>query len=410
MALRLFRRPSRGALGGQRGSNGRIGGRVRIDRRTKDLARRIHPGNIAVINHDDLDLLAAESLIEHGVAAVVNAGRSITGRYPNIGPLMLVRSNIPLIDNVGAEVFVKLEEGDLVEIDGDKVLREGEVICSGTLMSEPEIKKRMDESRADLSRTVEAFAENTLEFIRREQALLLDSVRLPELDTKFRGRYALVVVRGYHYKQDLRALRGFVREMKPVVVAVDGAADACLAEGIKPDVIVGDVDSVSVESLQCGAEIVVHPQGDWRRRYESGETATDPPEVQTVRALGLDCKVITAPGMSEDMALLLAHERGAELVVAVGTHNSAMEMLDKGRRGMASTFLVRMRLGADLVDAKGVSRLYRTGVRPRDLWFLLAAAVLCIGVITAVMPPTRLFWQLFLSGMWDQIRQVVPGL
>jgi uncharacterized membrane-anchored protein len=404
MALRLFRRPSQGADGSV--LDGRIGGHARVDKRTKDLVRRVHPGNIAIIDHDDLDLLAAEGLIEHGVAAVINAGRSITGRYPNIGPLMLVRAGIPLIDNVGEEIFKHIEEGDLIELEGDKIYREGEPVASGTLMSEKEIKRCMDEARADLSRTVEAFAENTLEFVRKEQGLLLDSVKLPDLDTKFRGRYALVVVRGYHYKQDLRTLRGFVRDMKPVVVAVDGAADACLAEGIKPDVIVGDVDSVSVEALQCGAEIVVHPQGDWRRRFDAGEASDEAPEVQSVHALGLECKVITAPGMSEDMALLLAHERGAELVVAVGTHNSAMEMLDKGRRGMASTFLVRMRLGADLVDAKGVSRLYRSHVRTMDLWLLLAAAFVTMVIINAVLPVMRLFW----LGVWDQFQRIMPFL
>ncbi len=401
MALRLFRRssPSTGSL-----IEGRIGGRARVDRRTKDLVRRMHPGNIAVIDHEDLDLLAAEGLIEHGVAAVINAGRSITGRYPNIGPLMLVRAGIPLIDNVGKEVLDEISDGDLIEIEADKIFLDGDPIAAGTLMTEAEIKRCMDDARADLSRTVEAFAENTLEFVRKEQGLLLDSVKLPDLDTRFRGRYALVVVRGYHYKQDLRALQGFYRDMKPVVVAVDGAADACLAEGIKPDVIVGDVDSVSVEALQSGAEIVVHPQGEWRRRFDAGEDVGDPPEVQTIHALGLDCKVITAPGMSEDMALLLAHERGAELVVAVGTHNSAMEMLDKGRRGMASTFLVRMRLGADLVDAKGVSRLYRSHVAPRDLWLLFGAAFVTMVIVNATLPILRLFW----LGVWDQIQQLIP--
>ncbi len=403
MAIRLFRRP---LSADQASLNGRIGGRARLDRRTKDLVRRLHPGNVAIIDHEDLDLMAAEGLIEHGVSAVVNAGRSITGRYPNIGPLMLVRANIPLIDNVGRDILTTLEEGDLVEIDGDKVMRDGEVIAKGTVLSEDEIRRCMQAARADLSRTVEAFAENTLEYVRREQGLLLDSVRLPELRTRFRGQYALVVVRGYHYKQDLRALRGFVREMKPLIVAVDGAADACLEEGMTPHVIVGDVDSVSVEALQCGAEIVVHPQGEWRRRFDRGEAPEDAPEVEAVRALGLDCKVVTAPGMSEDVALLMAHENGAELIVAVGTHNSAMEMLDKGRRGMASTFLVRMRIGPDLIDAKGVSRLYRTRVRTRDLWLLLAAAFVCFIVISAVMPPTRLFW----VGLLDQIRQLLPFL
>jgi uncharacterized membrane-anchored protein len=404
MALRMFRRPSPAV--NETFLDDRVGGTAKLDLRTKDLVRRLHPGNVAIIDHDDLDLLAAESLIEHGVAGVINAGMSITGRYPNIGPLMLVRAHIPLIDNVGPGVFEKIDEGDMIELDGDKIVRNGEVIGAGTLLSEEEIKRRMDDSRADLSATVESFAENTLEYVRREQGLLFDSVQLPDLRTRFQGRYALVVVRGYHYKQDLRALNGFVREMKPVVVAVDGAADACIAEGIRPDVIVGDVDSVSVEALQCGAEIVVHPQGEWRRRFDRGEALDDPPEVLAVRALGLDCKVITAPGMSEDMALLMAHEKGADLVVAVGTHNSAMEMLDKGRRGMASTFLVRMRLGADLVDAKGVSRLYRSSVRTRDLWLLIGAAFVCMVVIMAVMPPMRLFW----LGLWDRIQQIVPFL
>ena len=404
MALRLFWRPATSDKASL--LNGRIGGRARLDRRTKDLVRRLHPGNVAIIDHEDLDLIAAEGLIEHGVAAVVNAGRSITGRYPNIGPLMLVRANIPLIDNVGREIFDSVDEGELVEIDGDRVIHNGDVIASGTLLSEDEIRRTMYAARADLSRTVEAFAENTLEYVRREQALLLESVQMPELRTRFRGRYALVVVRGYHYKQDLAALRGFVREMKPVIVAVDGAADACLEEGMKPDVIVGDVDSVSVDALQCGAEIVVHPQGEWRRRFDRGEATDDPPEVEAVRALGLESKIVTAPGMSEDVALLMAHEKGAELVVAVGTHNSAMEMLDKGRKGMASTFLVRMRLGADLVDAKGVSRLYRTRVRTRDLWALLAAAFVAMVVISSVMPPMRLFW----LGVWDQIQQIIPVL
>jgi uncharacterized membrane-anchored protein len=231
-------------------------------------------------------------------------------------------------------------------------------------------------------------------------------VRLPAIKTKFNKRCALVVVRGYHYKEDLRALRGFIREMRPVIVAVDGAADACLAEGIQPDVILGDVDSVSVEALKSGAELLVHPQGDWRRRNSNGVVDGHIPEVEKLSLLGLDCSVVTAPGMSEDVAMLLAHEKGAELVVAVGTHNSAMEMLDKGRKGMASTFLVRLRLGANLVDAKGVSLLYRARVKTRDLWALIGAAVTVLVVIGAVLPPMRLFW----LGLWDQIKAAIPGL
>ncbi len=403
MVMRRLRRVNSDS---QPAANKVVEGVVRLDRRTKDLVGRLHPGNIAVIDHDDLDLVAAESLVERGVIAVVNVGRSITGRYPNIGPLVLARARISLLDEVDPGIFDQLREGESIRVSGESVLRNGEVIATGALLSEEEIARRMDEARAELSSTVEAFAENTLEYVRREQHLLLDSVRLPDIKTKFTKRCALVVVRGYHYKEDLRALRGFIREMRPVVVAVDGAADACLAEGVQPDVILGDVDSVSVEALKSGAELLVHPQGEWRRRNSNGIVDGYVPEVEKIRMLGLECSVVAAEGMSEDVAMLLAHEKGAELVVAVGTHNSAMEMLDKGRRGMASTFLVRLRLGANLVDAKGVSLLYRARVRTRDLWFLIGAAVTVLVVICVVLPPMRLFW----LGVWDQIKAAIPGL
>lgn len=383
-----------------------IEGTARMDRRTKNLMPRLHPGNIAFLDHADIDLVAAESLLDHGVAGVVNAASSVSGRYPNIGPLLLVRAGVVLIDEAGPEVFDRLSEGDHVRIEGNRVFVDSICVAQGTRLAEAQVNAKMDAARAILSETVEQFAENTLEYVRREQSLLLDSVRLPDIKTDFKGRYALVVVRGYHYKEDLHALRGFVREMHPVVVAVDGAADACLAEGIKPDVIVGDVDSVSTAALQCGAELLVHPQGDWRRRYVQGDAVEDPPEVELVRALGLDCKIVTAPGMSEDVALLLAHEKGAELVVAVGSHTSAVEFLDKGRAGMASTFLVRMRLGPNLVDAKGVSQLYRTRVQTSDLWLLVAAAVLAMAIVSFVMPPMRLFW----VGVGDQIAQIFRSL
>jgi len=363
-----------------------------MDRRTKDLVHRIHPGNVAVIDHVDLDRIAAESLLEHGVAAVVNASRSISGRYPNLGPLLLVKAGVVVIDDVGPDVFDRVREGEHVTVEGDTLLLDGEVVAKGTLLDEGSVTQAMDEARRALSATVETFAENTLAYVRREQDLLIDAVRLPELETSFKGRYALVVVRGYHFKDDLHALRGFVREMKPVVIAVDGAADACIAEGIRPDIIFGDMDSVSTRALGCGAELLVH-----------GYTDGAAPGAAVLEALNLPHTVVTAPGTSEDVAMLLAHEQGAELVVTVGSHASAIEMLDKGRKGMASTFLVRMRLGPNLVDAKGVSQLYRTRVRTRDLMLLVGAALFSMTIVSLAVPPMRLFWE----GVWDQLTQLI---
>lgn len=389
MALRLLRRQISPPVAHPHG----IEGTARLDRRTKRLAPRLKPGNIAIIDHDDLDLVAAESLLDHGVAAVVNARPSISGRYPNLGPLVLVRAGVPVLDAVGEGVFEHVTEGDRVRLQGHRLILDGEVVAEGTPLDEEAVRRRMDEARAALSGAVERFAENTLDYVRREQDLLLEAVRMPEIRTSLRGRHALVVTRGYHYKEDLRALRAYVRELSPVVIAVDGAADACLAEGIRPDIVIGDMDSATTAALASGAELLVHG-------YAHGEA----PGLEPLRALGLDATVVTAPGTSEDVALLLAHERGAELIVAVGSHTSIVEFLDKGRQGMASSFLVRLRVGPRLVDAKGVSQLYRARIRTRDLMLMVGAAVTTMGIALGVTEPMRTYWSSLWKLVWFKLQ------
>lgn len=392
MALRLRRRTAASLNGLDNGhAPGAITGKARLDRRTKRLTPRLRPGDIAIIDHDELDRIAAENLLDHGVGAVVNARPSVSDRYPNLGPLVLAAAHIPILDAVGEDVFARVHEGDLVRLEGSKLLVGDEVVAEGTLLTETEIRSRMDAAHSRLSETVEVFAENTLDYVRREQDILLDAITTPDLRTKLRGRHALVVTRGYHYKEDLDTLRGYISEMRPVIIAVDGAADACLARGHRPDIILGDMDSVSTEALGSGAELVV-------QAYPNGGGA---PGLDTVKALALDAKVLTAPGTSEDVAMLLAYERGAELIVAVGSHNSVVEFLDKGRQGMASTFLARLRVGPRLVDAKGVSQLYRrSSVRTRDLLLLIAAGVLAMIIVSAMLEPFRVYW----SAVWESLR------
>jgi len=387
MALRSLRR----APGSSKRSSadGRIEGTARVDLRTKRLVGRLKPGNIAIIDHDELDRVAAESLLEHGVAAVVNAKASVSARYPNLGPLVLATAGVLILDNVGGDVFERVREGDRVRVEGANLYIGKESVAHGTVLTEDVIRESMDAAHAKLSETVERFAENTLEYVRREQDILLNAITTPDLRVRIKGRHALVVTRGYHYKEDLDALRSYIREMRPVVIAVDGAADACIARGIRPDVILGDMDSVSTEALGCGAELVVHA-------YPNGSS----PGLPTVEALGLKAELLIAPGTSEDVAMLLAHERGAELIVAVGSHNSVVEFLDKGRQGMASTFLARLRIGPRLVDAKGVSQLYRRPISGKVL-LLLPLAVLISGIImSAVSEPLRLYW----SSVWEVVR------
>jgi uncharacterized membrane-anchored protein len=372
-----------------------------VGRRTKDLAARLLPGEIAVIDHSDIDRIAAEGLIQAQVGAVVNASQSISGRYPNLGPLLLISAGIPLLDAAGPQVM-EIPEGTRLVIEGEKLVRadDGSVAAKGHLLDLETVERLMDEAKRDISGELERFAQNTIEYIKDERDVLLEAIRLPETRTDFNGRHVLVVVRGYDYKEDLQALRSYIREVRPLLVAVDGGADALLDMGLKPDLIIGDMDSVTTEALLSGAELVVHA-------YAGGYA----PGLERLQALGVkDAVLYEATGTSEDIALLMAHERGAELIVAVGTHANLIEFLDKGRKGMASTFLVRLRVGPILVDAKGVSRLYRGRIRRKDLMMLLVAAVVCLVVAFSFSDILRLELQIYweqLKEWWFELKQAV---
>jgi uncharacterized membrane-anchored protein len=341
-------------------------GVARLDRRTKNLTKRLRPGEIAIIDHVDIDRVSADALVTCKVAAVVNAAPSTSGRYPNLGPEILLTAGIPLLDGVGDTVFGELKDGDVVRLDGDTLYDAQErVLAVGTEQDAESIGAAMAEARAGLATQLEAFAANTMEYLLKERDLLLDGVGVPEIRTRLEGRHALIVVRGYDYREDLRALRPYIREYRPILIGVDGGADALCENGYQPDLIVGDMDSVSDEVLRCGAEVVVHA-------YADGHA----PGLQRVQDLGVESVVFPAAGTSEDVAMLLADEAGAQLIVAVGTHATLVEFLDKGRQGMASTFLTRLRVGGKLVDAKGVSRLYRQRISTWSLvWLVLATLV-----------------------------------
>jgi uncharacterized membrane-anchored protein len=342
---------------------------ARLDRRTKNLTKRLQPGDIAILDHVDIDRVSAEALVRCQVAAVVNVAASISGRYPNAGPEILLNAGIPLLDRVDSDVFDRVREGELVTLAGDCLMRDGEPVAEGVRQSPATLEAATAEARAGLAEQLEAFAQNTMEFLRRERDLLLNGVGVPQLRTTLNDRHVLLVVRGYEYRQDLASLRPYIREYRPVLIGVDGGADALHEEGYRPDLIIGDMDSVSDEMLRSGAELVVHA-------YPDGSA----PGLARLEALGLQACVFPAPGTSEDVAMLLADELGASLIVAVGTHGTLVEFLDKGRAGMASTFLTRLRVGGKLVDAKGVSRLYRSRIHTWSLSLLVLAALVTLVV------------------------------
>ncbi len=366
-------------------------GVARLDKRTKTLTKRLRPGDIAIIDHLDLDRVSAEALLATRVAAVVNVAASTSGRYPNLGPEILVAAGVPLVDEVGPDVFQALDEGEQVRLDGDTLYLGDRPVAKGRRQTSETVATAMEEARSGLAVQLEAFAGNTMEYLRRERELLLDGVGVPDIRTSMDGRHVLIVVRGYHYKEDLQTLRPYIREYRPVLVGVDGGADALLEAGYTPDVIVGDMDSVSDRALSCGAEIVVHAYRDGRA-----------PGLDRVRRLDLEAVVFPAAGTSEDVAMLLCDDKGASLIVAVGTHATLVEFLDKGRAGMASTFLTRLRVGGKLVDAKGVSRLYRSRISNLQVVLLVLAGLAALFVALEATPTGQTMLQA-VRGWWEDV-------
>jgi uncharacterized membrane-anchored protein len=377
----------------RRGAPAEISGPVRLDRRTKNLTKRLQPGEVAIIHHTDLDRVSAEALVEAGAGAVVNAVPSVSGRYPNLGPGILLAAGIPLIDDAGESIFSQLHEGDPVTLDGDRLLDgDGHLIAAGTLVTTEVLENQLNFAREGLADQIEAFAANTMEYLRVEKELLLEGVGVPDVATAIDGRHVLIVVRGYDYRSDLAALRPYISEYKPLLMGVDGGADALIEAGYRPDMIIGDMDSCSDAALQSGAELVVHAYRDGRA-----------PGIERIERLGLQAVTFPALGTSEDAAMLLADSKGARLIVAVGTHASLVEFLDKGRAGMASTFLTRLRLGPKLVDAKGVSRIYRSQVKGWHLALLVLSALIALTTALLLTDLGSQFGSLLLARIRDAL-------
>ena len=349
-------------------------GTARLGKRTKELVRRLNSNDIAIIDHTDLDRVSAEELVESGVRVVVNVAPSHSGRYPNPGPLLLVRSGVRLIDVTGGELFEEISDGERLTVRGGSLFRNGTCVATGRSLDERELMGALAAQESRVTEALQEFADNTMRYLREEGRLLAEGIDFPALKTSFRDRHALVVARGPGHKRDLRIVRSYVRDFKPVLVAVDGGAEALRDEGWKPDVIVGDMDSVTDDTLRCGAEMLVHA---YREGHAPGE--------ERLRGLGVPFQTVAAPGISEDIALLLAHGKGATLIVAVGTHFNLVEFLERSRAGMSSTCVTRLKVGEILVDAKGVSRLAsrRIGVWPLVAFGLAALSALVVAVLAS---------------------------
>jgi uncharacterized membrane-anchored protein len=360
---------------------------VRPGRKTKLLVKHLVPGDIALIDHLDIDRVSAEELIAAGAAAVLNCSASSSGSYPNLGPQLLVEAGILLLDLPDDSLFDELSDGDPVTVRAGEetggsaageVLRKGRLLARGEVLDLRRISAETDLRRREIGEALERFAHNTIAHMREERELLSGRIQLPRFATDFRDRSTLVVVRGVGHQHDLHALRPFIRDMRPLLIAVDGGAEALLEAGLTPDMIVGDMDSAGEAALRCGAELVVHSYPDGRA-----------PGRHRLEELGLPFKLVPAPGTSQDVAMLIAAEKGARLIVSVGSQFNLVEFLDRNRKGMSSTFLTRLRIGEILVDAKGVSRLYRPRPGLAPLLFVIGAGVIAMVAVVAMTPALR---------------------
>ncbi len=357
------------------GSQRSVTAAIRPGRRTKLLTKSLKPGEIALIDHKDIDRVSGEELVRKGVSCVINVAQSSSGDYPNTGPTIIAEAGVLLVDVEDADLFDRVRDGEVVTVRGGEVHRGTEVIARGVLQTPELVAQQYEVAKRQVGQALERFAENTMDHIRQESELLSGKLDLPQLDTVFRDRDVLVVVRGVDHQRDLRALRSYIRDERPILIGVDGGGDALLEEGHTPDMIVGDMDSAGDHVLRCGAELLVHAYTDGRA-----------PGRERLDRLGVDYKVVAATGTSEDIAMLMAAEEGARLIVTVGAHFNLVEFLDKNRKGMASTFLTRVRIGEILIDAKGVSRLYRPRPSTRAIGVVLASGAFALAAVIFASP------------------------
>ncbi|WZL78072.1 putative cytokinetic ring protein SteA [Eubacteriales bacterium mix99] len=360
-----------------------ISGTARKDRKTKNLIHRLHADDIAVILHRDLDEVAATHLVERKVKAVINCEKSISGKFPNQGPKILSDAGIPLVDDMGQRIFDQIQDNDWIELKNRTLFLNEKPLCPATILMKKEIQEKMEAASDNIQNVLHDFIDNTLHYAEKEKDIVLSPVNMPSVNIPIKGHHVLIVTRGKNYKEDLKAIRSYIDEVKPVRIGVDGGADALLEFGYQPDIIVGDMDSVSDSSLYQCREIIVHA-------YPDGQA----PGMERIRKLGLSARVFPYPGTSEDVALILAHENKAELIVTVGSHTNMIDFLEKGRRGMASTFLVRMKVGYNVIDAKGVSELYRNQFKPAYLMALFLAVMLPISMVARMSPLMQELYQL----------------
>lgn len=360
--MKLLSRQSRALPG--------VTGVARVSRRSDTLLRRLSDGDIAVIDHIDIDRATADAMVKAGVSAVINSAPSISGRYPNLGPEILVASGVLLIDDVGEKIFSRIKDGSKLRLDGAAVYQGEELIAEGIEQTPESVADLLIEAKAGMSAQLEAFAANAIEYMKRERTLLLDGVGIPEISTKIAGKQVLIVAAGFDTEAELKSLKKYIADYRPVLVGVDGGADALRQAGYKPNLIIGNPEQIGPDTLTGGAEVVIPADVDGHA-----------PGLERLQDLGLGAVTFPATGTTEDLALLLVDAREASLIVTVGMHTTLTDLLDH-KGGAASTFLVRMRVANKIVEAPAVARLYKARI---SWWLVVMLMIVAVAAIVAAL-------------------------
>ena len=347
-------------------------GTARVDRNIDRLLRRVCPGDIVVLDVLDLDRITADALVEADIAAVINASPSVSGRYPNLGPEVLVNNGVTLIDETGPEIFKKVKDGSKIRLHEGGVYSGDRRLIRGTERTDHDIADLMREAKSGLAAHLEAFAGNTIEFIKSESPLLIDGIGIPEIDLDMRRRHVVIVGDEEHATDDLKSLKPFIKEYQPVLIGVGSGADVLKKAGYRPQLIVGDPDQISTDVLKCGAQVVLPADADGHA-----------PGLERIQDLGVGAMTFPAAGSASDLALLLADHHGAALLVTAGHTANIETFFDRTRtQSNPSTFLTRLRVGEKLVDAKAVATLYRNHISGGAI--ALLALTMLIAVIVAL--------------------------
>ncbi|WP_426244763.1 putative cytokinetic ring protein SteA [Nocardioides sp. LHG3406-4] len=355
-------------------------GTARVDRRTRNLLPRLRPGDVAVIDQVDLDRATAQAFVDAGVVAVINAAPMISGRYPNLGPDVLAKAGVAMLDGIGAPGLSAIRDGAALRLHDGGVYVGDDEVATGRLVDDLIVKEELAAARGGLVAQLESFTHNSTEFLRREQDLLLHGTGIPRPATTIADRPVVVVVPGDHHAAELAGVRRFIREQNPVLIGVDTGADALLAAGHKPDIVVvsgrrDEDDGPSAKALRAARDVVVQVDRG------AGRSATDRWDRLGVRPLRFESGATT-----EDAALLLADSGNASVIVGVGMHATLDEFLDRQRTGLASTYLTRLKVGPRLVDATAVPTLYSGRVRPRHVFWVLLAGLVALAAAIGTTP------------------------